>query len=162
MGTNLADKVKGPDREDGFPADANFEFELLVDDVCVTGGDEECMSEAAEETTDIKFVATRATGTFSRDPFERVDFWLADVNGQSWLLGSDDSGTSDRGNDGRTWTYSLDNVSGAMLQMATRESDFPPGSNSDAHTVRAFAVNGDGVALVSSAMVMIDDGDDSN
>ena len=59
-------------------------------------------------------------GTF-RDPFERVDFWMQDVNGQHWLLGSDDSGASGRtsGND-RTWTYSLNNVSGAMLYMMTR------------------------------------------
>ena len=150
--------VEAVESEDGFADDANFEFEVLVDDVCVTGGDE-CLDDDPT-TTDIKFVATRATGTFSRDPFERVDFWLEDVNGQSWLLGSDDSGTSDRDNDGRTWTYSLDNVSGAMLQMATRESDFPPTADSDEHTVRAFAVNGDGVALVSSAMVMIDDEDE--
>ena len=36
--------------------------------------------------------AESATGTFS-DPFDRVDFWVQDVNGASWLLGSDTSGS---------------------------------------------------------------------
>ena len=42
-----------------------------------------------------------ATGTGDegptfRNPFDRVDFWVEDVNGASWLLGSDTSGESGR------------------------------------------------------------------
>ena len=104
----------------------------------------------------LRFVATRADGTFRVDPFERVDFWMEDVNGQHWLLGSDDSGASGR-NDAseRTWTYSLNNVSGAMLYMMTRAAGFEKPAD-DTYTVRAFAVNGDGVALMASDMVVID------
>ena len=156
--------VKAPADEDNFAADANFKVALSAGDVCVTGDTDDCMVDGDPTTTDIEFVATRATGTF-RDPLERVDFWLQDVNGQSWLLGSDNTGTFGRNDDNdRTWTYSLDNVSGAKLQMVTRESGFPPEgiNNSDKHTVRAFAVNGDGVALVVTKMVTIDDENETN
>ena len=40
-------------------------------------------------------VIAPAAGSF-RDPFEKVDFLVADVNGASWVVGSDDSGTSGR------------------------------------------------------------------
>ena len=70
-------------------------------------------------------------------PFDRVDFWVEDVNGASWMLGSDTSGESGRvGGEltttrvcpvparDRTWTYSLD-ASAAALYMRTREAGFP-------------------------------------
>ena len=52
-----------------------------------------------------------------------------DVNGVSWLIGSDTSGESGRGSSSdrtRTWTYSLE-VSADRLNMLTREEGFPPG-----------------------------------
>ena len=115
----------------------------------------------AETETELEFVATTtATGAFS-DPFDRVDFWVQDVNGASWMLGSDTSRESDRVSSTdrrRTWTYSLD-ASAAALYMRTREAGFPPTTDSDEHTVRAFGVNDDGIALVQSVTIDIDDGE---
>ena len=98
------------------------------------------------------------SGTFS-NPFERVDFWVTDINGVSWMVGSDASGTSGRvGGDGdrdnnarnRTWTYSV-TLPGTMLNMtrATR-----PGIGGDEMPmIRAFAVNDNNVGLVESTGV---------
>ena len=147
--------VTAPAEDKGFGADANFTFALSVDDVCVEGDADDCTVADEPTTSDLEFVATRADGTF-RDPFERVDFWMQDVNGQHWLLGSDDSGASGRNDDNdRTWTYSLNNVSGAMLYMMTRAAGFEDAAD-DTYTVRAFAVNGDDVALMASDEVVID------
>ena len=43
--------------------------------------------------------------------------------------------------------------------MLTREAAFPPTSDSDSHTVLAFAVNHDGIALDSSGTIDIDVGE---
>ena len=132
-----------------------------IDAVCVAEDEDDCAEANRESETELEVVATAdAVGAFS-DPFERVDFWVQDVNGASWLLGSDTSGESDRvssTNRARTWTYSLD-ASAADLYMLTREAAFPPGSDSDSHTVRAFGVNDDGVAYALSGTVTIDDGE---
>ena len=147
--------VTAPAEDKGFGNDANFTPALSVDDVCVEG-ETECMVMDGPTTSDLEFVATRIDGTFRVDPFERVDFWMQDVNGQHWLLGSDDSGASGRDSDNdRTWTYSLNNVSGAMLYMMTRAAGFEDAAD-DMYTVRAFAVNGDGVALMASVEIVID------
>ena len=148
--------VMAPAEDKRFGADADFTFALSVDNVCVEGDADDCAVTDEPTTSDLEFVATRADGTFRVDPFERVDFWMQDVNGQHWLLGSDDSGASGR-NDAsdRTWTYSLNNVSGAMLYMMTRAAGFMDAAD-DMYTVRAFAVNGDGVALMASGEVVID------
>ena len=148
--------VMAPAADKGFGSDANFTFALSVDDVCVEGDTDDCAVDDEPTTSDLEFVATRAVGTF-RDPFERVDFWMQDVNGQHWLLGSDDSGVSGRNDDSdRTWTYSLNDVSGAMLYRMTRAAGFMD-DDQDMYTVRAFAVNGDGVALIAvDNMVVID------
>ena len=117
----------------------------------------------AEAETELEVVVTATNlGSFS-EPFDRVDFWVQDVNGASWMLGSDTSGESDRvasGDRRRTWTYSLD-ASAAALYMRTREAGFPPDADadSDMHIVRAFGVNDDGIALVQSVTIDIDDGE---
>ena len=150
--------VTAPAAEKGFGG-GNFTSALSVDDVCVKGDDAEvagCGVMGEPTTSDLVFVATRDRGTF-RDPFERVDFWMEDVNEQHWLLGSDDSGASGRDDDsGRTWTYSLNNVPGAMLYMMTRAAAGFTNATGNMYMVRAFAVNGDGVALMASAEVVID------
>ena len=43
--------------------------------------------------------------------------------------------------------------------MLTREAAFPPTTDSDSHTVLAFGVNDDGIALVSSVDGDLDDGE---
>ena len=105
-----------------------------------------------ESETELEFVATAdATGSFS-EPFDRVDFWMQDVNGASWLIGSDAAGTSGRVSSTdrtRTWTYSLD-VSAARLYMLTREAGFRGAGADDTHTVHAFGVNDDNVAVTNS------------
>ena len=60
----------------------------------------------------------------------------------------------------RTWTYSLD-VSAADLYMLTREAGFRGAGDNDTHTVHAFGVNDDNVALTNSKDVVIDDGEGS-
>ena len=134
--------------------------------VCGADDEDDCAEANDATETELEVVVTAgATGAFG-DPFERVDFWVRDVNGASWMLGSDTSGESGRASSTdrtRTWTYSLD-ATGADLQMLTRESAFPPtgDTDSDTHTVLAFGVNDDEIAIVSSATVTIDDGDDEN
>ena len=165
------------DVEDGFDADEDpFTVAFTSskgtvgatpaqDVLCVAEDIDDCAGEDdAERETELEVVATATNlGAFS-DPFDRVDFWVQDVNGASWLLGSDTSGESDRvggaTNDRhRTWTYSLD-ATAADLYMLTREAGFPPTTDSDEHTVRAFGVNDDGMALVASVTLDIDDGED--
>ena len=150
--------------DDGFENEFTVVFESS-DDVCVAEDMDDCTAgDDAETETELEFVATAtAAGAFS-EPFDRVDFWVQDVNGASWMLGSDTSGESGRvggaGTDARnrTWTYSLD-ASAAALYMRTREAGFPPTTDSDEHTVRAFGVNDDGIALVQSVTIDIDDGE---
>ena len=150
--------------DDGFEDTFTIAF-TSSDDVCVAEDMDDCEEgDDAERETELEFVATdQDLGAFSQ-PFDQVDFWVEDVNGASWLLGSDTSGESDRvsaTDRNRTWTYSLD-ASAAMLYMLTREAGFLPTSDSDAHTVRAFAVNDDGIALVQEVSIDIDDGEDGN
>ena len=162
------------DVDDGFDADED-PFTVVFTSSEGTGDDaaEFCAAEDmddcgegdnAKRETELEVVATATDlGAFS-DPFDRVDFWVQDVNGASWLLGSDTSGSSDRVSSSdrhRTWTYSLD-ATAAMLHMLTREAGFPPDTDSDTHTVRAFGVNDDGIALVSSVTISIDDGEDGS
>ena len=146
--------------DDGFENEFGIVFTTSEAAVCAAEDTDDCADEAEPET-ELKFVATATDlGSFS-DPFDRVDFWVQDVNGASWMLGSDTSGESDRvssDNRRRTWTYSLD-ASGAALYMLTREAGFPPDLDSDEHTVRAFGVNDDGIALVQSVTIDIDDGE---
>ena len=151
--------VDDPGASDNF-AD-NFSAVFALDSVCVAEDEDDCGDHDARES-ELEVVATAdATGAFS-EPFERVDFWMQDVNGDAWMLGSDTSGESDRVSSSdrrRTWTYSME-VPAAMLYMMTREAGFPPDSDSDEHTVRAFGVNDDGVAYSLSAVIDIDDGED--
>ena len=116
-----------------------------------------------ETETELEVVATQVVNTPPlSEPFDRVDFWVRDVNGASWMLGSDTSGERDFTGTGtnrvRTWTYSLD-ATVMDLYMRTREAAFPPGSDMDDHEVLAFAVNDDGVALVMEVTIDIDDGE---
>jgi hypothetical protein len=108
-------------------------------------------------------VVAPADGSF-RDPFERVDFLVADVNGASWVVGSDDSGTSGRKggtpeNEARyrTWTYSV-TLPGTMVNMATRGGTRGAEATGDAAApmIRAIAVNKSGVGLLLSTAVTID------
>ena len=94
-----------------------------------------------------------ALGSFS-DPFDRVDFWVQDVNGASWMLGSDTSGESGRvgGSESRSHAighgHTLWTRLRPTLYMLYQGGRFPAGlADSDMHTVRAFGVNDDGVAL---------------
>ena len=171
--------VEAPD--DGFDADED-PFDVVFtssagtvgadpaqDVLCVAEDIDDCAGmDDAERETELEVVATAENeGAFS-DPFDRVDFWVRDVNGASWMLGSDTSGDSGRvggsGTDARnrTWTYSLDTTA-AAIYMRTREAGFPrdeDGTDPDEHTVLAFGVNDDGVALVMEVDLTIDDGED--
>jgi hypothetical protein len=163
-GTTLVD---APAAGDNFTVSFSAALED-IDAVCVAEDEDDCEGDNRESETELEFEARAgATGAFS-NPFDRVDFWIQDVNGASWLIGSDASGESGRvggaTNDRtRTWTYSLE-VSADVLYMLTREEEFPrdeiDGATADESTVRAFGVNDDGVALVGSGTVTIDDGDD--
>ena len=156
------------DADDGFDADADpFTVAFTADEaaICAAEDTDDCDDAVEDETsTELEVVATATNAGAFSDPFERVDFWVRDVNGASWMLGSDTSGDSGRvGGTGadarnRTWTYSLD-ATAANLYMLTREAAFPPTSDSDSHTVLAFGVNDDGIALVSSVTIDIDDGE---
>ena len=142
--------------------DDDFDAALsAIDAVCVADKESACAMTNQESETELKFVAEAdMEGSFS-EPFDRVDFWMQDVNGASWLIGSDAAGTSGRVSSTdrkRTWTYSLD-VSAARLYMLTREAGFRGAGALDTHTVRAFGVNDDNVALTASADVIIDDGE---
>ena len=151
-----------PEIADGFPAMAaddgfTLEFQGRNDqDVYAFCGIEECDEDDAETSVKIEVRArAEAPGTFG-DPFERVDFWVTDINGVSWMVGSDASGTSGRaGGDvnarNRTWTYSV-TLPGTMLNMATR----PGIGGTETPMIRAIAVNDNNVGLLESTGVAID------
>ena len=159
------------DADDGFDATedpftvvfTSSEGRLCANEDLDECDDNDTATEDEETETELEVVATATNlGSFS-EPFDRVDFWVQDVNGASWMLGSDTSGESGRvggaTNDRRrTWTYSLD-ATVMALYMRTREAAFPPAADSDTHTVLAFGVNDDGVALVMSVTIDIDDGE---
>ena len=132
-----------------------------IDAVCVAEDQDDCAEANRESETTLEVVATAVeTGSFN-NPFDGVDFWMMDVNGAHWKLPVTASPEAGRTDDRRrTWTYSVE-VPAAMLRMMTREADFPPGNDSDSHMVRAFAVD-DGIAVMRSGPVTIDDGDDGN
>ena len=129
-----------------------------IDAVCLAEGKEDCGKDEKSETT-LEVVATaKETGSFN-NPFDRVDFWMMDVNGAHWKLpvtASVEAGRTDTRE--RTWTYSVV-VPAAMLRMMTREADFPPTGDSDSHMVRMFAVDDDGIAVTLSKPVTINDRD---
>ena len=149
------------DPDDNFTA--NFTVALSIGDaLCVADDIDDCEDANDDRETELEFVATAAaTGSFS-DPFDQVDFWVQDVNGTSWMIGSDTSGASGRvsaTDRTRTWTYSLD-VSAADLYMLTREAGFLDLTGlDDTHTVHAFGVNDDDVAVTANAEATIDDGE---
>ena len=149
------------DDPDGIDDDGFTVAFSAIDAVCVAEDEDDCAEANRESETTLEVVATAAaTGSFN-DPFDGVDFWMMDVNGAHWKLPVTASAEADRTDDRRrTWTYSVE-VPAAMLRMMTREADFPPGNDSDSHTVRAFAVD-NGIAVALSTMVTIDDGDDGN
>ena len=154
----------------------NFTVAFTADEgrLCVAEDMDDCddgdaATDDDETETELELEVTAGGPGALSDPFERVDFWVRDVNGASWMLGSDTSGESGRqggtGAEGgaddprnRTWTYSLD-ATAANLYMLTREAAFTPTTDSDTHTVLAFGVNDDGIALVSSLTLDIDDGE---
>ena len=100
-----------------------------------------------------------ASGTF-RNPFARVDFWVTDVNGTSWYVGSDASGTSGRVGGTkdnarwRAWSYSV-TLPGALVGMATRAGISVEGVNTVLPMIRAVAVNDENVGLVQASPVVI-------
>ena len=168
-GTTAVAVLDAADVNDDYDYDDTFAFALEADTllVCAAEDEDDCADDNQNGTVELEVEATATDlGAFS-NPFERVDFWVRDVNGASWLLGSDTSGESGRvssSNRRRTWTYSLD-ASAADLHMLTREAAFPPSGDTDSdtgHRVLAFAVNDDGVALVDEVTLTIDDGDDEN
>ena len=151
------------DDPDGIEDDGFTVAFSAIDAVCAAEDEDDCAMMVQESETTLEVVATAsATGSFN-DPFDRVDFWMMDVNGAHWKLPVTASVEAGRTDDRiRTWTYSVE-VPAAMLRMMTREADFPPAgdTDSDEHMVRMFAVD-DGIAVTLSMPVMIDDGDDDN
>ena len=124
-----------------------------------------CEDEDAALAVEIVFRAiARADGPFP-NPFERVDFWMTDVNGASWFFGSDATGRSGRkGPDGRfdffpdddhfpTWSFSII-VPGTLLAAIARTD-----TNEDSGTapmIRAIGVNEYEVGVITSTGVAID------
>ena len=124
-----------------------------------------CEDEDAALAVKIEFRAIApADGTFD-NPFERVDFWMTDVNGASWFFGSDGTGMSgEKGPDGdddqnadddglQTWSYSII-VPGTLLAAVARadtneESPAEP-------VIRAIGVNENGVGVLTTTGVAID------
>ena len=142
-------------------------------DVCALPGgcgDDDATTEDEEDfKTSLKIEVAAlapAAGTF-RDPFERVDFYVQDVNGASWLVGSDTSGTSGReggdidgsnkdtaANDRyRTWSYSV-TVPGAMIEEAVRRMTATAEGAGNPMIV-VVAVNDENVGLVKKSAVNI-------
>ena len=124
-----------------------------------------CEDEDAALAVEIEFRAiARAAGPFP-NPFERVDFWMSDVNGASWFFGSDATGTSgQKGSDGAfdffpdddhfpTWSFSII-VPGTLLAAVAR-TDTNEGS-ATAPLIRAIGVNEYEVGVVTSTGVAID------
>ena len=146
-----------PDTDDGFPAtnaDGGFSYAFVfpgtttsysATTVC---GIAECDDSDSETSLKIEVKASATeSGTFS-NPFERVDFLITDINGVSWTVGSDASGTSGRiggGNRNRTWSYSI-TLPGTMLRAATR----PMAGGDVTPMIRAIAVNDNNVGLLGS------------
>ena len=124
-----------------------------------------CEDEDAALAVEIEFRAiARSAGPFP-NPFERVEFWMTDVNGASWFFGSDTTGTSGRkGSDGEfdffpdddhfpTWSFSII-VPGTLLAAVARTE-----TNEDSGTppmIREIGVNENDVGLVTSTEVAID------
>ena len=132
------------------------------DDSGTDGVDEEDFPTALE----IEIAALAPAGGTFRDPFERVDFWVQDVNGTSWYAGSDTSGTSGR-EDGdiddnadndrfRTWTYSV-TVPGALVAAAYRSptNDLVEGGSPVLPMIRVVGVNDENIGLVQASPVDI-------
>ena len=153
--------TKAAAADDGFATDAGFAsaFQGLGNDddyeVC---GYAKCTDDDLSSTLNIRVrAAASAAGSFG-DPYERVDFWVTDINGASWLIGSDSSGSSGRvggtGGDARnrTWTYSH-RVSGTMLRMLTR----PGTGGTETAQIRAIGVNDEGVGLVTTLELAAED-----
>ena len=123
-----------------------------------------CEDEDAALAVEIVFRAiAREEGPFP-NPFERVDFWMSDVNGASWFFGSDETGTSGRkgsdevldfnpdDDDFPTWSFSI-TVPGTLLAAIAR-ADTNEGSDTEP-MIRAIGVNGNEVGLVTSTGVAI-------
>ena len=143
------------DTDDDFDSGAfTIGFQGVGDDddyeVC---GYAKCTDSNLSSTLSIQVRAVMPTTGSTRDPFERVDFWVTDINGASWIVGSDTSGTSGR-NDARarTWSYSV-RVPGTMLRMATR----PGTGGTETAMIRAIGVNDEGVGLVTSVELAAED-----
>ena len=112
--------------------------------------------------TEFRAIA-RAAGPFA-NPFERVDFWMTDVNGASWFFGNDATGTSGRkgpdipfdffpGDDQfRTWSFSII-VPGTLLAAIAR-TDTKEGSGTEP-VIRVIGVNDNDVGLLTSTGVAI-------
>ena len=149
------------DTDDDFDSGAfTIAFQGVGDDgdyeVC---GYAKCTAENLSSRLKIDIrAAAAAAGSFT-EPFERVDFWVTDENGASWLIGSDTSGTRGRvggtGADARfvAWSYSF-TVAGTALRAATR-----PDTGGDRTTmmIRAIGVNDEGVGLVTSLALADED-----
>ena len=156
-----------PDGDGGFQAGAFTTGWVGRDesDVYAFCGIPVCGDEGAALAVKIEFRAIApADGTFD-NPFERVDFWMTDVNGASWFFGSVGTGMSgEKGPDGdddqnadddglQTWSYSII-VPGTLLAAVARadtneESPAEP-------VIRAIGVNDNEVGVVTTAGVAID------
>ena len=71
------------DADDGF--DDAFTVTFMADDtaLCVAEDKDDCDDANEGSKTELELVATGETSTLS-NPFDRVDFWVQDVNGVSW------------------------------------------------------------------------------
>ena len=152
-----------PDADDGFPAtsaDGGFSYAFVFpgDATSYVGttvcGIEECDDDDSETSLKIEVKASATeSGTFS-NPFEMVDFLITDINGVSWTVGSDASGTSGRiggaadNARNRTWSYSM-TLPGTMLRAATR----PMAGGAATPMIRAIAVNDNNVGLLGSTVM---------
>lgn len=156
-----------PDGDDGFQTGAFTTGWVGRDESGVYAfcGIPVCADEDAALAVAIEFRAIApAAGTFE-NPFERVDFWMTDVNGASWFFGSDGTGTSgEKGPDGdddqntdddgfQTWSYSII-VPGTLLAAVAR-ADTNEASTTEP-MIRAIAVNGNEVGVVTTTGVAID------
>ena len=124
-----------PDADDAFVGTDVFTYAFVTPAATTT---------SAFLTIQVRATAV-ATGAFS-DPFERVDFLVTDVNGASWKIAEDATGTSGR-TDGRnrTWTYSA-TVPRTLLRAVSR-------SATGTAAIVAIAVNDNDVGLVGSTTI---------
>ena len=156
-----------PDGDEGFRAGAFTTGWVGRDesDAYTFCGIPVCRDADAALAVEIEFRAiAAAAGTFD-NPFERVDFWMTDVNGASWLFGSDGTGTNgEKGPDGgddqnedddglETWSYSVI-VPGTLLAAVAR-ADTNEASTMEP-MIRAIGVNENGVGVVTTTGVAID------